>query len=372
MLRLFFSVVHLFLDVRWVNDFGRYEIWRDFMETRQEQIVTGREQGYEQQEPGSPLRLADSVHRNRQEPWLRYSGDAEQHARSLGWISIGFGVAAVMVPHSLARFLGTRNHGILFRLMGLREIATGIGILTQRRPAEWLWARVGGDIIDLIALRRALNSEHANPANIAIATIMVGGITALDARCAQELSRSNGAETDGTVKVMKTILINRPPEELYRYWRDLQNLPRFMKNLECVEVTALKISRWTAKGPAGASVKWDAQITEDRSNEYIAWRSLEGADVENSGWVHFEAAPGGRGTIVSVEIEYSPPAGVLGATVAKIFGRAPEQEVAEDLRRFKQVMETGEIITTEGQPAGRSSSTSWKYDQTIRRSVASG
>jgi uncharacterized membrane protein len=340
------------------------------METRQEQI-TGREEGYEQQEQGSSLRHANSVHRNRQGPWLAYSGDAEQHARGLGWLSIGFGLAEVMAPHSLARFLGIRNHGILFRLMGFGEIATGIGILTQRRPAEWLWARVGCDIIDLIALRKSFSSERAKPANIAIATIMVGGRTALDARCVQQVSRSNGAETDGTVKVMKTILINRPPEELYRYWRDLQNLPRFMKNLECVEVTALKISRWTAKGPAGASVKWDAEITEDRSNESIAWRSLEGADVENSGWVRFEAAPGGRGTLVSVEMQYSPPVGVLGATVAKIFGRAPEQEVEEDLRRFKQVMETGEIITTEGQPAGRSSSTSWKYDQTIRRAIAS-
>jgi len=153
--------------------------------------------------------------------------------------------------------------------MGLREIATGIGILTQRRPAEWLWARVGGDIIDLIALRKAFNSERAKPANIAIATIMVGGITALDARCDQQLSRSNGAETDDTVsdgigKVMKTILINRPPAELYRYWRDLQNLPRFMKNLESVELITDKRSRWTAKGPAGARVKWDAEIIEDR------------------------------------------------------------------------------------------------------------
>jgi uncharacterized membrane protein len=346
------------------------------METRQEQMVTDRAglgvrgQGYGQ-ERGSPFRRGNSFDRDRQEHWLTYSEDAEQDARGLGWLSIGFGLAEVMAPHSLSRFLGIRNHGFLFRLMGLREIATGIGILTQRQPARWLWARVGGDIMDLIALRKAFNSDRANPVNIAIATIIVGGITALDTRCAQELSRSNGAETDGTVKVMKTILINRPPEELYRYWRDLQNLPRFMKNLESVEVTALKISRWTAKGPAGASVKWDAEITEDQSNEYIAWRSLEGADVENSGWVRFEAAPGGRGTIVSVEMQYSPPAGALGATVAKILGRAPEQEVEEDLRRFKQVMETGEIITTEGQPAGRSSSTSWKYDQTIRRAIAS-
>ncbi len=176
------------------------------METKQEQIVTeragpgGREQGYEQQDLGSPSRLADSADRNRQEPWLTYSGDTEQHARGLGWLSIGFGLAEVMVPHSLARFLGTRNHGILFRLMGLREIATGVGILSQRRPAEWLWARVGGDIIDLLFLGKAFNSERAKPNNIAITTIMVGGITALDAHYAQQLSRSNRAETDGTVK----------------------------------------------------------------------------------------------------------------------------------------------------------------------------
>lgn len=125
------------------------------------------------------------------------------------------------------------------------------------------------------------------------------------------------------------------------------------------------------EGTRRSQRKVDAEITEERSSEYIAWRSLKGADVENSGWVRFEAAPGGRGTIVSVEMQYSPPAGAIGATVAKILGRAPEQEVEEDLRRFKQVMETGEIITTVGQPAGRSNSTSWKYDQTIRSAIAS-
>ena len=339
------------------------------MQTRQ--MESRQEQGYEQREPGLPLQRVDSVDRDRQEPWLTYNGDAEQDARGLGWLSIGFGLVEVMAPHSLARFLGIRNHGFLFRLMGLREITTGIGILTQRRPAGWLWARVGGDIIDLIALRKAFKSERAKPANIAIATIMVGGITALDALCAQGLSESNGAETDGTVKVTKTILINRAPAELYRYWRDLQNLPRFMKSLESVELITDKRSRWTAKGPAGARVKWNAEIIEDRPGECIGWRSLDGADVDNSGSVRFEPAPGGRGTVVRVEMQYSAPAGVVGTTVAKLFGRAPEQEVEEDLRRFKQVIETGEIITTEGQSAGRSSSTSWKYDQTIRRAIAS-
>jgi uncharacterized membrane protein len=170
------------------------------------------------------------------------------------------------------------------------------------------------------------------------------------------------------INVTKTLLINRPAEELYGYWRDFQNLPRFMKNLESVEVIAPRVSRWTAKGPAGSRVNWEAEIIDDRSNECIAWRSLNG-DVEHTGRVRFEPFPNGRGTLVRVEMQYSPPAGAIGATVAKLFGRTPEQEVEEDLRRFKQVMETGEIITTHGQPAGRSSSTSWKYDQSVRRAL---
>jgi uncharacterized membrane protein len=298
--------------------------------------------------------------------------DAERLARTLGWFGIGVGLVEIIAPYRLARFLGIRNHVVLLRVMGLREIANGIGILTQRRPAGWLWARVGGDIIDLAALGKAFKSDAAKPVNIAVATAAVAGATALDVRCAQELSRSNGTVTvDRTVKVKKTILINRSPEELYRHWRDFHNLPRFMKNLESVEVTTDKRSHWVAKGPAGARVKWDAEITEDRPSESIVWRSLDGADIDHFGSVRFEPATGGRGTLVSVEMQYSPPAGVLGATVAKLFGRAPEQEVEEDLRRFKQMMETGEIITTVGQSAGRSSSTSWKYDQTVRRASIS-
>jgi uncharacterized membrane protein len=296
--------------------------------------------------------------------------DAEQLARRLGWLSIGVGLAGILAPRRIARFLGVKNHGILFRIMGLREIASGVGILTDHQPVGWLWARVGGDIIDLVALEKVMKSDPVKPINVAIATAAVAGVAALDMRCAQELSDGARALDHGVV-VKKTILINRSPQELYRHWRDFQALPRFMKNLESVEVITDKRSHWVAKGPAGKRVKWDAEIIEDRANEFIAWRSLDGADLENSGWVRFEPAAGGRGTLVKVEMQYRPPAGNVGATVAKLFGRAPEQEVEEDLRRFKQVMETGEIITTHGQPAGRSSSTSWKYDRTVRRASAS-
>jgi uncharacterized membrane protein len=143
-----------------------------------------------------------------------------------------------------------------------------------------------------------------------------------------------------------------------------------MRHLESVDVTGDKRSRWVANGPAGKRVQWEAETTEDRPNELIAWRSIEGSTVENSGSVRFDAAPADRGTLVRVELTYRPPAGVVGATIAKLLGEEPELQLEEDLRRLKQVMETGEIITTEGQPAGRPQSTSWKYDRAARRLAA--
>jgi len=153
----------------------------------------------------------------------------------------------------------------------------------------------------------------------------------------------------------KSVTINRPAEELYRFWRDFAQLPRFMKHLDAVRVSGDQKSHWVAHGPAGTRVEWDAEITEDRPNELIAWRSLEGAEVANSGTVRFEPAPGGRGTFVRVALDYRPPAGALGATVAQLFGEAPQQQIEGDLRRFKNLMEAGEIPTTSGQPAGKRS-----------------
>lgn len=158
------------------------------------------------------------------------------------------------------------------------------------------------------------------------------------------------------VKVEKSVTVGRSPEELYRFWRNFENLPRFMNHLEQVRVTGATTSHWVAKGPAGTSVEWDAEVYNEKENEMIAWRSLEGSDVDNAGSVHFEPATGGRGTVVRVVLKYDPPAGKLGAAVARLFGESPEQQIDEDLRRFKQVMETGESATTKGQPSGRGAS----------------
>jgi uncharacterized membrane protein len=186
------------------------------------------------------------------------------------------------------------------------------------------------------------------------------GATVLDVLCALEHSRSPEA-----ICVSRAIAIDATSDELYAFWRDFQNLPRFMRHLVSVTVYDETRSHWVAKAPAGRTAEWDAEIKEDVPGRLIAWRTLPDADVVHSGCVRFEPAPGGRGTFVRVELEYRPPGGVLGATVAKLFGEEPEQQIQADLYRLKQLLETGQITTTEGQSAGRAASTSSRYDSEL-------
>lgn len=155
------------------------------------------------------------------------------------------------------------------------------------------------------------------------------------------------------IKVEKTVTINKPVAELYRFWHDFENLPTFMRHLKSVKVMSDKRSHWIANAPLGASVEWDADIIEDKENEFISWASVEGADVDNSGFVRFKPAPADRGTEVKVVIEYNPPGGAIGAAIAKLFGEEPEQQIGDELSRFKMLMEAGEIATNEGQPRGQ-------------------
>ena len=157
-----------------------------------------------------------------------------------------------------------------------------------------------------------------------------------------------------TIKVEKTVTINKPQDELYNFWHNFENLPQFMNHLKLVKVIDEKRSHWVAKAPLGTSVEWDANIIEDQKNELISWSSVKDADIENSGFVRFTKAPGDRGTEVKVVILYQPPGGKIGAAIAKLFGEEPKQQIGDDLNRFKMIMETGEIATTEGQPKGSS------------------
>jgi uncharacterized membrane protein len=155
-----------------------------------------------------------------------------------------------------------------------------------------------------------------------------------------------------TIEVERAVTILRPRAELYAFWRDFTNLPRFMQHLARVDVIDERRSHWVARAPADRLVEWDAEITDEMPDELIAWRSTADSDIGNAGSVRFTDAPGDRGTVVSVDLRYEAPGGKLGALFAKLFGEEPEQQVREDLRRFKQVMEVGELPTTEGQPSG--------------------
>ncbi|MDQ4122515.1 MAG: DUF2892 domain-containing protein [Acidobacteriota bacterium] len=169
-------------------------------------------------------------------------------------------------------------------------------------------------------------------------------------------------KASSSVRVDQAMTINAPVEEIYNFWRNFENLPQFMYHLESVTKIDEMRSHWKAKAPLGMTVEWDAEIISEIPNELISWRSVEGADVANAGSVRFLPSTGGRGTVVKVELRYEPPAGKLGAAVAWLTGEEPSVQIRDDLRRFKQLMETGEIPTIEGQPAGRSSSTT-KYDR---------
>ena len=145
------------------------------------------------------------------------------------------------------------------------------------------------------------------------------------------------------IKVEKSVTINKPVEELFRFWHNFENLPSFLSHLESVRAIgghSGRLSHWAARLPAGMKVEWDAEIINEAPNELIAWRSLEGAQVPNAGSVRFERIQNGQGAAVKVTLEYSPPTGKIGSLVAKFLGEDPERLVAEDLRRFKQLMET--------------------------------
>jgi uncharacterized membrane protein len=186
--------------------------------------------------------------------------------------------------------------------------------------------------------------------------VITGGLLLVGAGAAYAIARSLTAGEPGVAKdvhIETSISINKTPEELYAFWREFRNLPIFMKNLESVTEIDRWNSHWVAKGLGGARVEWDAEVYNEEENKLIAWRSLEKADVVNAGSVRFEKGPAGHGTYVRVTVNYNPPAGKLGATLAQLLGTEPSQLIKEDLRRLKQIMEAGEIATIAGQTSGR-------------------
>jgi uncharacterized membrane protein len=205
-----------------------------------------------------------------------------QLARVLGWLGLGLGLAELVAPRRFNRLAGTT--------------AAALGVV----------------VLDLLSGREL---RGVIPRTVARKRV---------------------------IEVKKTITVNRRPDEVYAFWHDFENLPRFMTHLESVKITGQARSHWKAKAPAGRTVEWDAIIVEDQPNQHIAWETVAGSGIDHAGLVRFQPTPGNRGTEVQVELRYAPPAGRLGSTLAKLFGEEPEQQIEADLRALKAVMETGE------------------------------
>ena len=290
---------------------------------------------------------------------LGQRGPAQSLERGLGWFSIGLGAAAVAAPRLVCWLSGTRSPAVM-RLVGARELAAGIGILTQRDRTPWMWSRVVGDTFDLAALSVAFTrGSRRGRAGVALAA--VAGVAALDVLAAVRLTGSTtgralpGVSGQTDIYLERSITVGKSPEECYRFWRSFENLPRFMRGLDSVRHLDERRSHWVARGPMATRLEWTSEITADRPGEEVAWRTLDDSGAAHAGSVRFEAAPAGRGTIVRVSLHYSPLGGALGAGLVRLLGHDPQSSIREDLRRFKQVMETGEIPTTRGQPTGRRS-----------------
>jgi uncharacterized membrane protein len=279
--------------------------------------------------------------------------EPRQLSNFLGWFSIGLGLAEILAPRALGRAIGVGDHPAIMRALGVREITSGLGLLSQRATGAWAWSRVGGDAMDLALLGAAARNPDANPQRISMAATAVLGVAALDVYASRELSGRELPATDEVVS--QSLAINSTPQALYAFWRNVENLPRFMAHLESVTATGDRTSHWIAKAPAGMSVEWDAEIVRDDANEGLAWQTVEGSEIQHQGTVRFEPARSGRGTIVRVEMRYVPPAGKVGVQLARILGEEPKVQIKDDLRRLKQLIETGEVATTLGQPTGRRS-----------------
>ncbi len=272
-----------------------------------------------------------------------------------------------MVVRAVGLGGGTRTRRTL-QAIGLRELTTGAGLLMRPQQSGWLWARVAGDAIDFGLLAAAGRQRRGD--RIALASALVAGVTVLDllaawdrqrlALAGQRASSGGGADAlsgtmPGTIRVRQSLNINRSPETCYRFWRDFGNFPNFMQHVDAVRMIDATRSHWTVRAPLGRQVEWTAELSSDVPAQQLGWRTLAGSEIEHAGIVHFAPAIGGRGTRVQIDLSYVAPLGKPGARLARLFGEEPSLQVAQDLRRFKQLIETGEIPTTAGQPAGKRS-----------------
>lgn len=282
---------------------------------------------------------------------------ARDLSRTLGWVSLGLGAAQLAAPGWLVDLIGIedggRNRAIL-RLLGFREVATGAGLLAGSNPTPWMWGRVGGDAIDLALLASTLDDRGTNRQRLAGAAAITAAITAIDAICSAWLTSTpvaREARRPEPVRVATAITVRAPASRIYEALANAQNLPRFATSFASIDVQDPRLTRWTATLPGGLSLEWGLEITEEEPGERIAWRTREGSTFPASGQIALRPAPADQGTEVRFTAEFAPPGGELGARLGDLFSGAIGTKIHNDLRRFKQLMELGEIVQSDASSA---------------------
>jgi len=275
---------------------------------------------------------------------LAPTADGSTLARGLGLFSLGLGITELAAPRALAQAIGIDPDGrtsTVLRAFGMREIVSGLGVLVQPKRALPLWARLAGDALDLAFIGWAAKSKRTSTQRMLAAVAAVAGVAALDAIAGRRVARANRAVVD---PVIFSVTINKPVAEVYAFWRRFENLPRFMDYLESVTERSGVRSHWVAKLPLGGTITWDAEIIDDRPNELIAWRTIEGSLLAHRGEVTFARTPGRDMTEVRVQLEL----GILGTKPSPALAKLiTKPQIKGDLRRFKQVMETGEVMRSD-------------------------
>jgi len=265
-------------------------------------------------------------------------------SRGLGWFSVGLGLAELAAPRALARAIGVdpRGHtGVAIRAMGARELANGLGILARPQRSLPLWARVAGDAIDLAFLAWALGARRTHTQRLVGAIASVAGVAALDVLASRRAARSQRAAAR---PVLRAITVYRRASDVYAFWRDLEQLSMVMSRLASVVDLGGGHTKWTARLPGGATLEWEVELVEDLPGERIEWRTVRGSRYPNRGSVTFRPVLGGAATEVCVELQVGR--GAEAALASLLAG--PQLEA--DLRRLKQVLETGEIPCAGGRP----------------------
>lgn len=296
------------------------------------------------------------------------AGSATRVERGLGAFSVGLGGALIAVPGLLAKLSGMPDDPasrIALRSAGVREVLVGIGLLTTKQPSGWVWARAGQDAMDISMIGLAtMRPNVRSRKRLLITGGVLAGICAVDVLAASRSTRraesalvdsagDDAVSNDAVEKAMATsqakasVMVDRPVKYVFDAWHNFSAFPRFMEHVESVSSNPDGTLHWVVKAPAGMSVDWDARIVADVPNQRIEWESEPDSMVRNHGCVEFRKGENKGETEVTVDLQFHPPMGAAGKAVARLFGEHPQQQIEEDLMRFKQVLESGGIDWTE-------------------------